>query len=413
MKARAHGQVHGRDTWASFLANTEQYRALGHGPHLDRDPGRDTVQQILVATEQNRALGHGPHPACDPNRDMPPRPRKKSVAQRPAPAEQPPATPLHDPKNFERLQFFYTRMLFQPYVLSLDVAEEFGNREEVEAMVSLPEWRYLLMDFADDTHKVVLVEVMTTMKLPKFDGLTSSPCVQFHVAHIMFRFSPDDLSDLKRFCPVQQLTEEERDNRVANVPNIQQFWEELTDGTSVCRSCHSCSSAFLKREHKFMQYLLGHLVCGRFDATSSVNHADLFCLYGMVKHVMLHMGVVIWNLFKNLYHPRGAALYLGPYNADRVGWRRREAYEDHPNAAARVHVEASGSSSSIDFQQQVLAQLAAMNMRFDHINTRLDDMEAANAQSRAEAHAYYKWMRGHYPPQGGPPFPPFDPSSMG
>nr|GMC73512.1 hypothetical protein Iba_chr03cCG1690 [Ipomoea batatas] len=269
---------------------------------------------------------------------MPPRQRKKSVAQKAASAEQPPTTPLHDPKNFDRFQFFSQCRVFQPYVLSLDVADEFGIREEVEAMVSLPEWRYLLMDFAEDTYKSVLVEVMTTMKLPKFDGLTSSPCVQFH------------------------LTEEERDNRVANVPNIQRFWEELTNGTSVYRSSHSRSFAFLKREHMFMQYQLGHSVCGRFDATSSVNHADLFCLYGMVKHVRLHMGV-----------------------AD-------------PDTAAPVHAKAGGSSSSFDFQQQVLTQLAAMNMRFDHIDNRLDEMEAANAQSCAEAHAYYEWMRGHYPP---------------
>nr|GMD34265.1 hypothetical protein GOBAR_AA21570 [Ipomoea batatas] len=349
---------------------------------------------------------------------MPPRQRKKSVAQKAAPAEQPSTTPLHDPKNFDRFQFFSQRRVFQLYVLSLDVADEFGIREEVEAMVSLPEWRYLLMDFAEDTYKSVLMEVMTTMKLPKFDGLMSSPCVQFH------------------------LTEEERDNRVANVPNIQRFWEELTNGTSVYRSSHSRSFAFLKREHKFMQYQLGHSVCGRFDATSSVNHADLFCLYGMVKHVRLHMGVVIWNLFMNQYYPRGTALYLGPYltlilratqrivlvepkeagmqllTADAVArmqykiepkrartsgmvderMEEEESYEADPDTAAPVHAKAGGSSSSFDFQQQVLAQLAAMNMRFDHIDNRLDEMEAANAQSRAEAHAYYEWMRGYYPP---------------
>nr|GMC71484.1 hypothetical protein Iba_chr03bCG3170 [Ipomoea batatas] len=298
---------------------------------------------------------------------MPPRQRKKSVAQKAAPAEQPPTTPLHDPKNFDRFQFFSQRRVFQPYVLSLDVADEFGIREE--------------------------------------------------------------------------LTEEERDNRVANVPNIQRFWEELIDGTSVYRSSHSRSFAFLKREHKFMQYQLGHSVCGRFDATSSVNHADLFCVYGMVKHVKLHMGVVIWNLFMNQYNPRGAALYLGPYltlilratqqivlvepkeagmqplTADVVARMQNkidpkrartsgmvdermeeEAYEADPDTAAPVHAKAGGSSSSFDFQQQVLAQLVAMNMRFDHIDNRLDEMEAANAQSRAEAHAYYEWMRGHYPP---------------
>nr|GMC77770.1 hypothetical protein Iba_chr03fCG1670 [Ipomoea batatas] len=278
---------------------------------------------------------------------MPPRQRKKSVAQKVAPAEQPPTTPLHDPKNFDRFQFFSQRRVFQLYVLSLDVADEFGIREEVEAMVSLPEWRYLLMDFAEDTYKSVLVEVMTTMKLPKFDGPTSSP------------------------------------------------------------------------------------FCGRFDATNSVNHADLFCVYGTVKHVKLHMGVVIWNLFMNQYYPRGAVLYLGPYLTlilratqrivlvepkeagmmqDKIEPKRartsgmvdermeEEAYEADPDTAAPVHAKAGGSSSSFDFQQQVLAQLAAMNMRFDHIDNRLDEMEAANAQSRAEAHAYYEWMRGHYLP---------------
>nr|GMC62965.1 hypothetical protein Iba_chr02cCG8840 [Ipomoea batatas] len=135
---------------------------------------------------------------------MPPRQRKKLVAQRLAPVEQPPATPLHDPKNFDRFQFFSQRRVFQPYVLSLDVADEFGIRAEVEDMVALPEWRYLLMDFAEDTYKSVLVEVMTTMKLPKFDGLTSSPCVQFHVGHSMFRFSADDLSDLMNFGQITQ-----------------------------------------------------------------------------------------------------------------------------------------------------------------------------------------------------------------
>nr|GMC71487.1 hypothetical protein Iba_chr03bCG3190 [Ipomoea batatas] len=161
----------------------------------------------------------------------------------------------------------------------------------------------------------------------------------------------------------------------------------------------------------------------------------------MVKHVKLHMGVVIWNLFMDQYYPRGAALYLGPYltlilratqrivlvepkeagmqpliadvvarmqdkiepkgarNSGMVDERmEEEAYEADPDTAAPVHAKAGGSSSSFDFQQQVLAQLAAMNMRFDHIDNRLDEMEAANAQSRAEAHAYYEWMRGHYPP---------------
>nr|GMC55815.1 hypothetical protein Iba_scaffold705619CG0010 [Ipomoea batatas] len=355
--------------------------------------------------------------------------RKKSVAQKQPAAPPVLDTPLHDPKLFERFKFFSERQIFKPYVLSLDVAAHFGICDEVADLVDLPEWRYLLMEFDEDTHKDLLVEAMTTMKLTKFDGLPSS------------------------------LTEEEKFDRYANVPNVQEFWEELTDGTTVFRSSHSRSSEFLKLEHKFMQYQLGHSITGRFDATSSVNHADLFCLFGMVKHVRIHMGVVVWNLIKNQYYMRGTALYLGPYftqilratqqvvltaprapgmqplTAAAVGRmgekiapkrprtaemayvadarREEEAYEANPDATGPAHVEAGGSSYSDDFQQQVLAQLAAMNMRFDRIDDRLEEMAAENAVSRAEAQAYYEWMRGHYPPPGGPSFPHSDPSSMG
>lgn len=48
----------------------------------------------------------------------------------------------------------------------------------------------------------------------------------------------------------------------------------------------------------------------------------------------------------------------------------------------------------------MLAQLATMNMKVDQIYTRMDAMEAANAQGREEARAYYEWIRGHYPPPG-------------
>nr|GMD63651.1 hypothetical protein GOBAR_AA34069 [Ipomoea batatas] len=389
---------------------------------------------------------------------MPPPKKKKSVAQWQPAAPTVPDTPLHDPKLFERFEFFSGRQIFKSYFLSLDVAAHFGIGDEVADLVYLPEWRYLLMEFNEDTHKDLLVEVMTTMKLPKFDGLTSSVCVQFHIGHTMFWFSPDRLSDLMGFGPVQQLTEEEKFDRFTNVPNVQEFWAELKDGTIEFRSSHSRSSEFLKLEHKFMQYQLGHSITGRFDATSSVNHADLFCLYGIVKRVRLHMGVVVWNLMKNQYYMHGSALYLGPYltrilratqqiilteprapgmqplTAGAVGRmgekitpkrvrtadmadvtdarREEEAYEANPDATGPVHVGAGGSSSSTDLQQQVLAQLAAMNMRFDHIDNRLDEMAAENAVSRVEAQAYYEWMRGHYPPPGGPLFPPSDPSSM-
>nr|GMC75317.1 hypothetical protein Iba_chr03dCG3790 [Ipomoea batatas] len=309
---------------------------------------------------------------------MPPRQRKKSVAQKPARAEQPAPTPLYDPNNFERYKFFSEMRIFQPYILSLDVAEHFGIRDEVEEMVSLPEW-----------------------------------------------------NDLMSFGPVQQLTEEERDNRVANVPNTQEFWEEITDGTSEFRSSHNRSTSFIKREHKFMQYLLSHSVCGQFDATSFVNHADLFCLYGMVKRLQLHVGVIFRATQQIiLVEPKAPGMQLFTAEAvermrEKIGAKKartadatdermeEEAYDAHLDAAGLVHAGASQGSSSGDFQQQVLAQLAAMNMKVDKIYNRMDDMEAANAQSRDEARAYYEWMKWALPTSGGPQFPPFDPSFIG
>nr|GMD12769.1 Retrovirus-related Pol polyprotein from transposon 17.6 [Ipomoea batatas] len=67
---------------------------------------------------------------------MPPRQKKKSVAQRQPASPQVPDIPLHDPKNFERFKFFSERQIFKSYVLSLDVAAHFGIRDEVIDMGS-------------------------------------------------------------------------------------------------------------------------------------------------------------------------------------------------------------------------------------------------------------------------------------
>ncbi|XP_031095185.1 uncharacterized protein LOC115999477 [Ipomoea triloba] len=198
---------------------------------------------------------------------------------------------------------------------------------------------------------------------------------------------------------------------------------------------------FMKKEHKFMQYILSHSICGHFDSTSFVSHADMLCLYGMIKGKRVHMGVVVGNLFINQHPPKGVSLFLGPYltrilkSTHRVrltepkvqgmlaltvetvqmmrqgkGEKRArvtlepevELEEDAYDGAELVDVVAVEGSSRGTFQQQVLAQLAAMNMKVDQIYTRMDAMEAANAQGREEARAYYEWRRSHYPPPGGP-----------
>nr|GLL25053.1 hypothetical protein Itr_chr04CG15460 [Ipomoea trifida] len=60
---------------------------------------------------------------------------RSPFAKKPAPAAQPEAAPFQDPKLFERYKFFSERSVFQPYILSLDVAEQFGICDEVEEMV--------------------------------------------------------------------------------------------------------------------------------------------------------------------------------------------------------------------------------------------------------------------------------------
>nr|GME00596.1 hypothetical protein Iba_chr15fCG6950 [Ipomoea batatas] len=123
-------------------------------------------------------------------------PRKKTIAKKPAPAPraqpEPEDVPFNDPKLFERYKFFSTWRICQPYILDLEVARNFGIHDEVEEMVALLEWRYLLMDFKDDTHLDVLVE---------------------------FKFSADELNDLMGFREVQRLTEQEMENIIGPLPH--------------------------------------------------------------------------------------------------------------------------------------------------------------------------------------------------
>nr|GMC64173.1 hypothetical protein GOBAR_AA35343 [Ipomoea batatas] len=184
-------------------------------------------------------------------------PRKKSIPKKPTP---------------------------KPYHLDLEVARHFGLYDEVAAMVTLTVWRYLLMEFEEDTYVDLLLE-----------------------------FSADELSDLMGFKDVQQIHEEELGNRCAQVANAQALWEELTRSKTLFKSSKVKSTLFIKKEHKFMHYVLSHSICGRYDSTSSVSPADLLCLYGMITIRRVHMGVVVGNLFINQQPPKGLGLYLGPY----------------------------------------------------------------------------------------------------
>nr|GMD08059.1 hypothetical protein Iba_chr06cCG13080 [Ipomoea batatas] len=108
-------------------------------------------------------------------------PRKKTIAKKlaPPPRAQPEQeeVPFNNPKLFERYKFFSTRRICQPYILDLEVARHFGIHDEVEELVALLEWRYLLMEFQDDTHPDVLVEIFSLDLLENLE-------LNFSLAHL-------------------------------------------------------------------------------------------------------------------------------------------------------------------------------------------------------------------------------------
>nr|GMD78373.1 hypothetical protein Iba_chr13cCG12390 [Ipomoea batatas] len=282
---------------------------------------------------------------------MPPCQKKKSVAQRQPAAPQVPDTPLHDPKNFERFQFFSGRQIFKSYVLSLDVAAHFGIRDEVADLVELPEWKYLLMEFDGDTHQSLLVEVMTTMKLPKFDGLTSCVCVQFHIGHTMFRFSPDRLSDLMGFGPVQQLTEEEKFDQVANVPNVQEFWEELTDDTTEFKSSHTCQAAHGSSDLEFDEEPVlpawGGFVSRPYLTRILRATQQIVLTEPRATGMQPLTAEAVARMEEKIAPKRARTAAMADVTDAR---REEEAYEAYPDATGPAHAGAGGSSSSTDFQ---------------------------------------------------------------
>nr|GMC99780.1 hypothetical protein Iba_chr05eCG8960 [Ipomoea batatas] len=288
--------------------------------------------------------------------------RKKSIATRPTPKVRPQqgleGVQFNDPKLFERYKFFSTRKFCKPCHLDLEVARHFGIYDEVLAMIALPEWRYLLMEFEEDTHVDLLLEVMTTLQIPKNFELTYTKCVSFTMGRVLFQFSADELSDLMGFRDVQQLPEQDFRNRCVQVANTQAFWEELTRGTTQFRSSKVRSTSFKKKEHKFMQYVLSHSIYGRFDSTDSVSHADMLCPY-------------LTRILKS---------------TKRV-----------PLTEPKIQ---GMQALTVEVVQRMRQGKGEKRARVTLESPRMDAMEAANAQGREEARAYYEWIRGHYPPPG-------------
>nr|GMC91170.1 hypothetical protein GOBAR_AA35343 [Ipomoea batatas] len=379
--------------------------------------------------------------------------RNKSIGKKPAPKfpqiRGSGTLRFNSAEHRERYQVYMQKPVVPPYVIKLDTLEEFGIREEVEAFLGEKEWKYLLVDFEDEIYPDLVLE-----------------------------FSPDDLSRYLEIDAMQGLSEEELEERELEVPNMQEFWTELS-GTNTRYDASSSKSSLFLKPVKLIQYALSRSICGRQNSTGVAQTLDMLCLYGMVRKVNIHLGWVFAFLFQKQSYPKVKALFVGPYltrilrNAHNTiipeipykklkenkseidkdmllsifkdmraiiepgrNSRKRarrgaaaQAQEEAENEEGeegheeemRAVPEAGEGSSGNTFEQQVLAQLAAMQLQVGQVhsevgllNSRMDNLEIAvgRLETRNEAHAYQTWLRGQFPPgpqyyydpAGGPPY---------
>nr|GMD34973.1 transmembrane protein, putative [Ipomoea batatas] len=143
--------------------------------------------------------------------------RNKSIAKKPAPkvpqVRGSGTLRFNSAEQRERYQAYMQKPVVPPYVINLDTLEEFGIREEVEALLGEKEWKYILVDFEDAIYPDLVLEVMTTLQVPKTIDLMSTKCISFTVGSIVFQFSPDDLSRYLEIDAMQGLSEEELEQR--------------------------------------------------------------------------------------------------------------------------------------------------------------------------------------------------------
>nr|GLL44752.1 hypothetical protein GOBAR_AA35343 [Ipomoea trifida] len=409
--------------------------------------------------------------------------RNKSIGKKPAPKvpqiRGSGTLRFNSAQHRERYQAYMQKPVVPPYVIKLDTLEEFGIREEVEAFLGEKEWKYLLVDFEDEIYPDLVLEVMTTLQIPKTIDLMSTKCICFTVGSIVFQFSPDDLSRYLEIDAMQGLSEEELEERELEVPNMLAFWTELS-GTNTRYDASSSKSSLFSKPVKLIQYALSRSICGRQNSTGVAQTLDMLCLYGMVRKVHIHLGWVFAFLFQKQSYPKVKALFVGPYltrilrnahttiipeipykklkenkseidkdlllsifkdmraiiepgrnSRKRARWgaaaqaqeeaeNEEEGDEGHEEEMRAVPGAGEGSSDNT-FEQQVLAQLAAMQLQVGQVhsevgllNSRMDNLETAvgRLETRNEAHAYQTWLRGQFPPgpqycydpAGGPPY---------
>nr|GMD73042.1 hypothetical protein Iba_chr12fCG14490 [Ipomoea batatas] len=313
----------------------------------------------------------------DPIREEPPpkMTRNKSIAKKPTPkvpqVRGSGTLRFNSAEQRERYQLYMQKPVVPPYVLKLDTLEEFGIREEVEALLGEKEWKYILVDFEDAIYPDLVLEVMTTLQVPKTIDLMSTKCISFTVGSIVFQFSLDDLSRYLEIDAMQGLSEEELEGRETNVPNMLEFWTELL----TCRE-------------------------------------------------NIHLGWVFAFLFQKQSYPKVKTLFVGPYLTRIL----RNAHNSIIPEIPYKQLQENRTEINRDILLSLFKDMRAILGPVGNTRKRARRGVAAQAQERAEveeeneeavgcletrneAHAYQTWLRGQFPPgpqyyydpAGGPP----------
>nr|GME20963.1 hypothetical protein GOBAR_AA16815 [Ipomoea batatas] len=288
---------------------------------------------------------------------------------------------------------------------------------------------------------------MTTLQVPKTIDLMSTKCISFTVGSTVFQFSPDDLSRYLEIDAMQGLSEEELEGRETDVPNMLEFWTELSGSNTIYDASSSKSSLFSK-PLKLIQHTLSRSICGRQYSTGVAQTLDMLCLYGMVKKVNIHLGWVLAFLFQKQSYPKVKTLFVGPYLTRIL----RNAHNSIIPEIPYKHLQENKTEINRDILLSIFKDMREILGPVGNTRKRARRGAAAQAQERAEveeeneegqeneeiheeemrampevgggssstvgrletrneAHAYQTWLRGQFPPgpqyyydpAGGPP----------
>nr|GLL39753.1 hypothetical protein JCGZ_11284 [Ipomoea trifida] len=200
-------------------------------------------------------------------------------------------------------------------LIDLEALKPFGLDKAVDNLIVSPEWRHLLFEFKEDIHIDLVHDVMATLKVHRLFNDPSSPAISFRLGSRNMQFTMDDLSRLLTFDKLQGYSPEAKFERLTFLRNEKEFKDEIAIAQGCLKpsqAAHNSTINFIKQEYKVIQYVLSRSICGR-QSGSKVSRMDYLCLYGIIKQVPIHMGVVVAHLFRSQSKMQVPSIFVGPF----------------------------------------------------------------------------------------------------